>query len=409
MDRDPLRAPARLAALAESGLMDSPSQESLDRCARIAKAALGAPVVLVSLVDDHRQFFSSAIGLPEPWASCRETPLSHSFCQHVVRDGAPLIVADARFEPRVSQNLAVRDISVLAYAGIPILSTEGHVIGSFCAIDTAPRLWSDREIAILADLASVVSDAVELRRRARRAERAEHRLSEVTRQLNEEHEVECRRARSATHDIRTPLNVIALGVQNIIIHDGTSAYPELVRLLQIVKRNVDHAASLLSSASMSMHQDSASQATTIVDLAELTRETCTDLDFQPGKARLDFSDVASERLDVLCDTTSLRRCVENLVSNALRFAQTKVAIRLLRSGREAVLAVEDDGSGLPDADAHHQVWEPNVRFHLGEGKSGSGIGLTIVRSIVERTGGHVEATRSALGGARFVLRFPIAP
>lgn len=389
--------------------MDSPSQESLDRCARIAKAALDAPVVLVSLVDDHRQFFSSAVGLPEPWATCRETPLSHSFCQHVVRDGRPLIVADARSEPRVRENLAVRDISVLAYAGIPILSIEGHVVGSFCAIDTAPRVWSAREIAILADLASVVSDEVELRRRAQRAERAERRLSDVTRQLNEEHEAQIQSARSANHDIRTPLNVIALGVQSIMIHDGTSAYPELTRLLHIVKRNVDHAASLLSSSSTSAPHGFACLEQTTVDLAELTRKTCTDLDVQPGRARLDFSDVARERLDVLCDTTSLRRCVENLVSNALRFARTQVFIRLLRSGREAILAVEDDGSGLPDADAHHQVWEPNVRFHLGEGKSGSGIGLTIVRAIVERTGGHVEATRSALGGARFVLRFPIAP
>ncbi len=94
--------------------MDSPSQESLERCARIAQAALAVPVVLVSLVDDHRQFFNIALGLPEPWASARETPLSHSFCQHVVRDGQPLIVMDARSEPRVSENLAVRDLSVLA-------------------------------------------------------------------------------------------------------------------------------------------------------------------------------------------------------------------------------------------------------------------------------------------------------
>jgi signal transduction histidine kinase len=409
MDSDPLRASGRLAALAESGLMDSPSQESLDRCARIAGAALGAPVVLVSLVDDHRQFFSSALGLPEPWATCRETPLSHSFCQHVVQNGEPLIVTDARADPRVSENLAVRDLSVLAYAGIPILSIEGYVVGSFCAIDTVPRLWSEREIAILCDLASVVSDEIELRRRACRAERAERRLSEVTRQLNAEHEVERCRTQNATHDIRTPLNVITLGIQNIMLHDGTSAYPELMRLLQIVKRNVDHAACLLSSAGAPASQSGEEKARTTVDLAELTRETCTDLDVQPGRAQLDFSDVARERLDVLCDTTSLRRCVENLVSNALRFAQSKVSIRLLRSGREAILAVEDDGSGLPDAAAHDRVWEPNVRYHLGEGKSGSGIGLTIVRAIVERTGGHVEASRSALGGARFVLRFPIAP
>lgn len=198
MDSDPLLASDRLAALAESGLMDSPSQESLERCARIAQAALGVPVVLVSLVDDHRQFFNIALGLPEPWASARETPLSHSFCQHVVRDGQPLIVMDARSEPRVSENLAVRDLSVLAYAGIPILSVEGHVVGSFCAIDTEPRVWTEREIAILHDLASIVSDEVELGRRAYRAEHAERRLSEVTRQLNEEHEVECQRSRSAT-------------------------------------------------------------------------------------------------------------------------------------------------------------------------------------------------------------------
>ena len=76
--------PARLSALEETGLMDSPPEDAFDRLTRIATRILGVPVSLVSLVDDHRQFFKSACGLPEPWATERETPLSHSFCKVAV-------------------------------------------------------------------------------------------------------------------------------------------------------------------------------------------------------------------------------------------------------------------------------------------------------------------------------------
>ena len=71
---DALRSPERLAALAATALMDSAPEEPFDRFTRMAARLLGVPVALVSLVDDHRQFFKSAVGLPEPWASLRETP-----------------------------------------------------------------------------------------------------------------------------------------------------------------------------------------------------------------------------------------------------------------------------------------------------------------------------------------------
>jgi PAS domain S-box-containing protein len=158
--------PVRLAALMQCGLLDSPSEESFDRLTRLATVLLNVPIALVSLVDSDRQFFKSQQGLPEPWASGRQTPLSHSFCQHVVTLGEPLIIADARKHPLVKENLAIRDLRVIAYAGFPLTSPDCQVIGSFCAIHTEPRSWSEEEVRHLEDLASVVITQIELRTRA---------------------------------------------------------------------------------------------------------------------------------------------------------------------------------------------------------------------------------------------------
>ncbi len=120
-----------LAALAESELLDTPAEEAFDRFTRLAAKWLGVPVALVSLVDDHRQFFKSAVGLREPWASLREVPLSHSFCQYGVTSGEPLIVTDAREHPWLRQNSAITELNAIAYAGIPLLTADGQVLGCF--------------------------------------------------------------------------------------------------------------------------------------------------------------------------------------------------------------------------------------------------------------------------------------
>ena len=169
---------ARLAALERTGMLDSLPEAAFDRLTKLASKILGVPVTLVSLVDDQRQFFKSQVGLPEPWASARETPLSHSFCQHVVASQRPLIIADARTHPDLSGNSAVGDLGVVAYAGVPLTTPEGHTLGSFCAIDAKPREWTADEIEILTELgASVMTEiylkytAREARQRAERAER----------------------------------------------------------------------------------------------------------------------------------------------------------------------------------------------------------------------------------------------
>lgn len=182
MHRTNLEDPARLAALKDSELMDSPAEAAFDRLTRLVTKLLGVPVALVTLVDRQRQFFKSAIGLPEPWASRRETPLTHSFCQYGVSNAEPLIVIDARTHPWLKDNLAISELGVIAYAGFPLLDQQQQVLGMVCAIDSVPHAWSEDEVSTLRELASMAATEIELRARVR-ALRESEKLREEERTL----------------------------------------------------------------------------------------------------------------------------------------------------------------------------------------------------------------------------------
>jgi GAF domain-containing protein len=153
--------PDRLAAVDATGLLDSDVMPSFDRLARLASHVLHAPVALVSLVASDRQFFMSCLGMPEPWASRRGSPLSHSFCQHAVASREPLLVDDAREHELLRDNLAIRDMGVIAYAGIPLIA-NGQPLGTLCVIDSQPRHWTTHQVELLTDIAASVVTEISL-------------------------------------------------------------------------------------------------------------------------------------------------------------------------------------------------------------------------------------------------------
>ena len=152
-----------------ASLLDSPPEEAFDRLTRLAARLLGAPIALVTLFGQDRAFFKSAIGLPEPWATRRSTPLGYSFCRHVVAAGTPLVVEDARRHPLVRGNPAVRELRWIAYAGVPLTVDGGPALGALCVVDHLPRIWSPRDVALLSDLAASVMTELEMRDPARRS------------------------------------------------------------------------------------------------------------------------------------------------------------------------------------------------------------------------------------------------
>lgn len=167
MPTEPILAPEetitnaeRMAELKAADVLDTPPSKLLEEITRLAANLLQVPTALLSIVDRDRQFFKSQVGVPEPWASARQTPLSHSFCQWVVSSNEELVVDDARMEWALQSNLAIRDLGVIAYAGIPVTSKNGQVLGSFCAIDSKPRTWTTSELINLRDLAHMAEAAM---------------------------------------------------------------------------------------------------------------------------------------------------------------------------------------------------------------------------------------------------------
>ena len=174
-----VRRPSRLRALAELEANAESSAEALDRIARTACRVLNVPVVLVNLVGADRQRFVGCGG-PEPWASMRDMPLTAGFCPFALGAGDAYCFSDARLDPSLATNAAVEQLGVVAYAGVPLRAAGGEPVGTLCAIDYAPRTWSEDDLGLLADLAAGVIAELQLLTAARLLARDQARLRALT-------------------------------------------------------------------------------------------------------------------------------------------------------------------------------------------------------------------------------------
>jgi GAF domain-containing protein len=146
---------ARLRALHERGILDSPADERFDRITRIARRLFDVSAALVTLVDAERQWFKSAPGL-----DVQETPREVSFCAYAIHDDGMFVVPDALLDPRFADNPMVAGGPRLRfYAGRPV-RIDGRRVGTLCVVDHRPRQLSDDDLRILDDLATLVEQAL---------------------------------------------------------------------------------------------------------------------------------------------------------------------------------------------------------------------------------------------------------
>jgi diguanylate cyclase (GGDEF)-like protein len=153
--RGVLGDPARLAGVRSAGLLAAERRERLKTITDLAAQLLHTPMAAVTLIDDARQHIVAHEGLGGAGEAPASTPLSHSFCQHAVATGRPLVVPDAREHPLVHDNPAVEELGVHAYAGMP-LTLDGRPLGALCAFDREPHAWSAEDLATLRVLARQV-------------------------------------------------------------------------------------------------------------------------------------------------------------------------------------------------------------------------------------------------------------
>lgn len=153
-----------MISLEEIGLLDGPYERNFNHLTALATQTLNTDVSLISIVDfdGDRQFFKSHQGLSEPWKTARQTPLSHSFCKHVVLSNRSLVVSYATEHPMVQTNPAITELGVMAYLGVPVKTPDGNPVGALCVIDNEPRTWGCRDVLNLERLADVTNDVIEV-------------------------------------------------------------------------------------------------------------------------------------------------------------------------------------------------------------------------------------------------------
>jgi GAF domain-containing protein len=156
----------RLAAVRRYDVLDTPPDGAFDRVTRLASTLLDMPIAIVSIVDTDRIWFKSAHGLEGVDEIGRDAGLCASA---ILQDGS-WIVDDAVIDPRSLANpLVAGDFGLRFYAGVPLTTSDGFNLGTLCVIDREPRGFSPEHERVLADLAAIVVDELELRLAARAA------------------------------------------------------------------------------------------------------------------------------------------------------------------------------------------------------------------------------------------------
>ncbi len=502
----------------------SAHQIALDRLARLARRTLGVPTALITVIEPDRQRFVGLDGLGEPWATQRWTPLSHSLCQYPAEVESPLVIADTRLETRIETSLARSELGVVAYAGVPLRAMDGTVLGTFCAIDTEPRDWTDEEILILGDLAAAASSELTLNEalidleRARAyadatvdtvrepllvldhtlcvvsANRAFYRtfrvrhadtigrridvlgtgewnqsiliaaletvldqrtpfeelrvqhdfprlgprtfqldarvlessdvaaprlllaLEDITTQLESERERQTFMD-SLAHDLRNPVAAIRGEGQLLYrrAQRGTLDAERIARGLEVIEQSTGQMIQIIDAMVDTVYLNAGQPVDlnlATVDLGELVTSTVGNTKaISPGRqVRTDIR----QTVTIHGDPARLRRVIDNVVNNAIKYSPRGGQVSVVVDGRQdesgawALLIVSDQGIGIPAADLP-QVFE---RFHRGsnvDGISGSGIGLSGVRQLVEQHNGRISVASTEGVGTSVTIRLPVAP
>ncbi len=182
----PITESTRLTALASYDILDTLPEEDYDGITQIAAYICQTPISLITLLDDKRQWFKSTYGL-----AVRQTPREIAFCDYAIQTPGQLMeVADAHLDERFATNpLVTGDPHVVFYAGVPLVDTDGHALGTLCVIDHQTRQLSAEQATVLKALARQVVTQLQLRRSQSHLEKAGQNLQTCNSELQESNRI----------------------------------------------------------------------------------------------------------------------------------------------------------------------------------------------------------------------------
>ncbi len=388
----PLNEKERLAALREYQILDTESEPEFDEITGLASEICQAPISMITLVDEERQWIKSSANL---WV--REMPRKTAFCAHAILfPNDPFIVSDMREDELFKDHPYVKgDPHIVFFAGIPLTNPEGFALGTLCVLDKRPRTLSESQLRALKILARQVINLLELRK----ANLLLRSLKSVLEARNEELQ---QFAFVISHDIKSPLASIVLTSEMLRENFGEHIDGDNDQLLKILGRASMKIRDLVdgvlayyrSQSALNENAESFELRPFLMSIAELF-ETNQPVDIQ----------IPEQDPFLFMNKTALEQILVNLVQNALKYNDKEnpiVQIGFAEDETHYLFTVTDNGKGIA-AEEQKKIFE--LFTTLGQrdrfGTRGSGIGLSTVNKLVEKLSGKVGLKSKPGEGSEF--------
>jgi signal transduction histidine kinase len=382
----PANEDERLESLLSYNILDTLDEAEYDEVTLLASEICQTPIALVSLVDDKRQWFKSAVGL-----DAKETPKEQAFCAHTIFEHQVMVVKDARKDPRFAHNpLVTGHPNIVFYAGIPLINNDGMALGSLCVIDTKTNDLTQQQITALKILSKQVLSLLEQRKKNKELEEANAALLETNLFIQ-------KFARTVAHDIKNPLSSMLLTSQALQRQLQSS---EDIKALKLVEMNIRSSKQLLQLVDeVLVYSSSPSNMLAKRDLINMNTLLAKVIKMieVPEAVKIELP---NEDHFFHAPAIALEQIFLNLITNSIRYnnkLEGRISINIAEGPACFTIEVTDNGIGI---EPQYLTRIFDDKFTVGHTdrfeQKGTGIGLSTVKALVQKLGGTVSA-RSILG------------
>jgi len=376
----------RLDTLRGYRILDTKREDAFDDLTRIASQICGTPMALVSLVDDDRQWFKSAVGL-----DASETARELAFCAHAILQDKVFEVPDAHSDIRFHDNALVTGAPHLRfYAGAPLQTPDGHALGTLCVLDRTPRRLDEGQKAALEALARQAMAQMELRKALQDAERTSRYRSRLMAVMG--------------HDLKQPVNVINMCLTLLEPQLGDGEDKET---LAYARAAIDTLSGELDALAQASRLDQESVRIAKVPVQRVLDGIRDNWSLRARSKGLELRIIRTDAV-IATDEKLLGTIIGNLVGNAIKYTEAGgVLVGLRRRGARYRIEVWDTGVGIPDSQ-REKIFD--AFSQLDTQSEGLGLGLAIVRRTADLLGCEINVESRVRRGSCFsvALNLPAA-
>lgn len=388
----PVNEKSRLTTLEQLELLPLTQEDSYDNITRLASYICKVPVSLITLIGDKKQYFKSKVGTDRTEA---ERNISH--CAHaIIHPDELLEINDTREDPRFKNNpYTLSDPPLLFYAGMPLKSGDGSVLGTLCVLDTAPRTLEEEQRAAMKSLAKQVENLFELRGQNLNLRKVKDELKKRNNQLKDF-------AGTVSHDMKMPLANIIITSDLLKVKYGDKFDEQGKEYLNYLKNSSFKLSNYINS--ILEHYESDSLTEKIIeefDIHDLLEEIIDLLNINYDCV----INLPEENKILNCNRIALEQIFMNLIGNSLKYnekEQIEIDVTCEEDQDYYYFSITDNGIGIPE-DKQEEIFKLFTVLAAQDrtGNRGNGIGLSTVKNLIKSLEGEISVKSKVNEGTTF--------